>query len=115
MKLYIISRSDLGLIHQAIQSGHVVAQWCLEHPQNDWQNKTLIYLQVSNKKQLVMLRDFLRFECDYEVSEFIEPDIGYQVTAIAVLKLPSDDDYPFRKLKLYGHTLTGLLQKDLRK
>ena len=102
-KLYVLSRKDLGLVYQAVQSGHALAQWCLEHPKNYWQNQTLIYLEVKNEKKLLKWREKLR-QKGIEVSEFVEPDVDYKVTAIACFA----NENLFKKLDLLGTDMTGL-------
>jgi hypothetical protein len=52
LKLYVLIRDDMSPAQQAVQAGHAVAQFGLEHPKEfkEWQedNNTLIYLSVSN-------------------------------------------------------------------
>ena len=83
MKLYVLIRKDLSTSQQAVQAGHAVAQYLLEH--NDWKNETLVYLGVKDedhlKKWLYMLD---KEKIDYSL--FKEPDIGNQITAIATCK-----------------------------
>ena len=50
MKLYVLVREDLNPTYQAVQSGHAVAQYMLEH--GYWKNETLVYLSVKNEQQL---------------------------------------------------------------
>jgi hypothetical protein len=107
-KLYVLSRKDLGLVYQGVQSGHALAQYCLENPGNEWQNKTLVYLQVKNLKKLLSWREYLRKK-GIGVSEFVEPDVGYEVTAIACYARGK----MFKKLDLFGAEMTGMTQKTL--
>lgn len=68
-----------------------VMQWLLEHPNQDWNNSYLIYLYAD--------LDIWRFRLDLvgkDYSSFHEPDLGNQLTAIAL----QDDGRMFKKLKL---------------
>lgn len=68
-----------------------VAQWLLEHPKQDWNNNYLIYLYADLDKWKVRL-DLV----NKDYSSFYEPDLGNQLTAIAL----QDDGRMFKKLKL---------------
>ncbi len=96
-KLFVLSRKDLGLPYQAVQSGHAVAQWLLDNPVNEWQNNTLVYVSVPDEQRLEMWCNKLNSHC-YTFSEFFEPDINNQRTAIACYT----DSGIFSKLKLMG-------------
>lgn len=47
-KLYVIIRDDLSGPQKAVQGGHALAQYLIEHPDAKWTNGTLIYLTVRN-------------------------------------------------------------------
>ena len=82
MKLYVIVRKDLSVSQRAVQAGHVVAQFCLYGPFSRWTNGTLIYLGIKNLEELEKLMNQLRNN-NNKYTEFREPDIGNEVTAIA--------------------------------
>jgi hypothetical protein len=82
MKLYVIVRKDLSVSQRAVQAGHVVAQFCLYGPFSRWKNGTLIYLGIKNLEHLEELINQLNNN-NINYTEFREPDIGNQVTAIA--------------------------------
>ena len=90
-RLYVLINRDLDSIYGCVQGGHVVAQWLLNHPKQTWNNSYLIYLSVDINKWKDKL-DIL--EIDY--TEFKEPDLNNQVTALAVL----NNDKLFKKLRL---------------
>lgn len=46
MKLYVVTRRDLGTAYAGVQAGHAVAQLILEEKHGDWDNGTLVYLAV---------------------------------------------------------------------
>lgn len=78
----------------AYNVGHGVAQWLLEHPNQNWNNNYLIYLYADLDKWRVRL-DLTNK--DYSI--FREPDLNNQLTAIAL----QDDGRMFKKLKLVGN------------
>lgn len=70
---------------------YAVAQWLLEHPNQNWNNN---YLYADLDKWRVRL-DLTNK--DYSI--FREPDLNNQLTAIAL----QDDGRMFKKLKLVGN------------
>ena len=90
-RLYVLINKELNSIYGCVQGGHVVAQWLLNHPKQTWNNSYLIYLSVDINKWKDKL-DIL--EVDY--TEFKEPDLNNQITALAVL----NNDKLFKKLQL---------------
>jgi hypothetical protein len=68
-----------------------VAQWMLDHPNQDWNNSYLIYLSAEVDKWKDKL-DYLNV--DY--TKFDEPDLDNQTTALAIL----GNDKLFKKLNL---------------
>ena len=87
LKLYVLIRDDMSEAQQAIQAGHALAQFGLEHPKefNAWQvdNNTLIYLSTSNIHWWKQVLE----DGDFKHSMFHDPD----------LRIPSPHAYPFRR------------------
>ena len=90
-RLYVLISNKLDPIYGCVQGGHAVAEWLLTHPNQDWNNNYLIYVSADVSKWKERL-DFL--EIGY--TEFREPDLDYETTALAVL----NNDKLFKKLKL---------------
>jgi hypothetical protein len=88
-RLYVLINNKLDSIYGCVQGGHVVAQWLLSHPDQNWNNSYLIYVSADIPKWKKKL-DIL--EIDY--TEFKEPDLNNQITALAVL----NNDRIFRNL-----------------
>ena len=86
-KLIIVVRQDLTPGYQAVQGGHALSEFCLEH--NDiaksWHKNSnyLAYLSVKDEKELLFLIDKAQSR-GIVMSIFQEPDIDNQVTAIAM-------------------------------
>lgn len=97
-KLYVIVRKDLSVPQQAVQGGHAIAEFLLEHDNHGWDNGTLVYLGVPDEQGLKKQIERLSLT-GINHSVFIEPDIGDQMTAIAAVS----DGKPFRKLRLLGN------------
>ena len=81
MKMYVLVRKDLTKAQQAVQAGHALAQFVLNH-QSHWENGTLIYLGVKGERQLI---NWIRkLERNYvDVAVWREPDKDNEITAIA--------------------------------
>lgn len=82
LKLYVLVRADLSKSQQAVQAGHALAQFLLEHRDTAWDNGTLVYLKVPDEQVLQQWAEKLK---QFGISTFREPDIGDQLTAIAAL------------------------------
>lgn len=95
-KLFVITRSDIPLEDQSVQSGHSVAEWMLNNPGHEWQNGTLVYLSIQDLAHLEMLCLKLKSRM-FEYSVFVEPDINNEMTSIAVY----DADSVLKKFKLW--------------
>lgn len=68
-RLYVLIDQKLDAVYGCVQGGHAVAQWLLEHPNQEWNNSYLIYLYAD-----LVNKDY---------SSFYEPDLDNQLTAIA--------------------------------
>lgn len=87
-RLYVLIDQKLDVVYGCVQGGHAVAQWLLEHPNQNWNNN---YLYADLDKWRVRL-DLT----NKDYSMFREPDLNNQLTAIAL----QDDGRMFKKLKL---------------
>lgn len=83
MKLYVLVRADLSKSQQAVQAGHAVAEFMIEHPEV-WKNGTLVYLKVPKPELEVWYRQ-LREDNTIRMSWFNEPDIDWEMTAVAAI------------------------------
>lgn len=90
-RLYVLISNKLDSIYGCVQGGHVVAEWLLTHPNQEWNNNYLIYVSADVDKWKNRLNIM---NVDY--TEFKEPDLDYQTTALAVL----NNDKMFKNLKL---------------
>lgn len=90
-RLYVLISNKLDSIYGCVQGGHVVAEWLLTHPNQEWNNNYLIYVSADVDKWKNRLNIM---NIDY--TEFKEPDLDYQTTALAVL----NNDKMFKNLKL---------------
>ena len=94
-RLYVLVRKDLESSYRAVQAGHAVAEWLLHDHSKVWKNSTLIYLGIDDEDALTCWINKLTMRGIKWVG-FKEPDIGNQLTAIAV----ESDGKIFNKLKL---------------
>ena len=95
-KLYILVSDQLETVYGSVQGGHVVAQWLLEHPNQNWNNQYLIYLSCN----IDYYKEMLTFYNE-DFSSFYEPDLNNRLTAIAILETNLNKKF-FKKLKLLG-------------
>ena len=92
-RLYVLVSNELPPICGAVQGGHAIAQWMLEHSDNPvWKNDTVVYLSCDIEKMLCLLED-------EDISIFRESDIGNVITSIAVIGNERNKRL-FKKLKL---------------
>lgn len=90
-RLYVLIDEALDPIYGCVQGGHVVAQWLIDHPRQDWNNSYLIYLKADIQKWITKL-EYLGI--DY--TQFREPDLGDKTTSLAIL----GNEKLFKKLEL---------------
>lgn len=84
-RLYILIRNDLSNAQKAVQAGHAIAQWMIEHhSKKEWNNNTLIYLTIPNEQDLTDWFEIAKMK-QLQCSCFREPDMNDQMTAIAIL------------------------------
>jgi len=98
--LYAISRTDLPVHQQAIQSAHAQLEYMRiwgslrEHP-------TFVWLTVSSKIELLIIQTLLEGK-GIKVCAFTDPDYeGYQTSAISCL-LSEDQRHLLSDLKLWN-------------
>lgn len=77
----MITRSDIPAAYAGVQAGHAVAQYIIDNGVGNWENEYLIYLKVKDELELTKLLTKLNFKMD--VTEFREPDLENELTAIA--------------------------------
>ena len=90
-RLYVLISNKLSPVYGCVQGGHAVAQYLLEHPNQEWNNQYLIYVYANVDTWRKKLD---KYRIDY--SFFKEPDLDDALTAIAV----EDEGKLFRNLKL---------------
>ena len=93
----MLVRTDLKRSSSAVQAGHAVAQFLIEHPDCDWNNGYLIYLKVRSLEQLENWKSKMDKEENIIMSYFSEPDLNNELTAIAVHGV---DANLFKRLRL---------------
>lgn len=85
-KLRVVTRRDLSLPTQAVQSAHAAIDFQHAHPKEatDWQTKSnyLALLTVANEEELYKLIDKATIR-GIKHTIFREPDINNEITAIA--------------------------------
>lgn len=77
-RLYVLVNPKLNTVYGCVQGGHAVAQFLLEHPEQDWDNQFLIYLHADPYAWIKPLR-----KKGVDFSVFREPDLGNAITALA--------------------------------
>jgi len=84
VKLYVLIRNDLSKSQKTVQGIHAVAQILLSKKDVSWNNGHVICLRVTDELELktyISKAKELKLDCDF----FREPDIGNEITAVAIL------------------------------
>lgn len=98
-KVYVLCRKDLESVAPAyplVQGGHALAELIFSGKLESWKNDYLIYVAVENLEELKQWMSKLD-RIGHHYSHFVEPDLGYEITAIAV----EGDLKMFSRLPLY--------------
>jgi hypothetical protein len=93
--MYVLVRNDLAEKYRFVQGAHALAQFGLDHPKEfkEWGNKTIVFLGIRNFKKMIKWVTILE-NLDKAFSDFYEPDLDMQLTAIACY----DNGEDFKKL-----------------
>ena len=83
-KLYCLIRNDLKPEHKAVQGGHAIAQYFLDHQRCEWDNGTIIYLRVPDEASLITWINKLN-GLGHNCSHFIEEDLNKEYTACCTI------------------------------
>ena len=102
--MYIVTRNDISLQYQIPQVTHAAIQFANDYPleQEKWfkESNTVVILAAKDIKQLKQFENSLK-EKNIKFSSFYEPDIGNELTAIAIV--PSEQSKKLcSKFKLAG-------------
>jgi peptidyl-tRNA hydrolase len=86
-KLYLVTRRDIAPGCQAVQSCHAMRQFTADHPDRDGEwftnSNYLALLSVADEVELMRLIAAAK-DLGLRWSAFREPDVGGQITAIAI-------------------------------
>lgn len=86
-KLYLVTRRDIAPGYQAVQSCHAMRQFTADHPDRDTEwfknSNYLALLSVADETELMRLL-VAASDKGLRTSAFREPDVGGQITAIAI-------------------------------
>ena len=91
-KLVVVTRQDLPIGYQAVQSGHALADFILQHPQiaEHWHKTSnyLVFLSTHDEESLEKLIIKAQNR-GIKYTPFYEPDVNNQLTSVAFE--PSDE------------------------
>ena len=97
--LYTISRRDIPLAQQSIQSCHAAIEYAYLFGRPKDEHPSLIHLTIRDKHALEKLRSLLEFN-GIPTSDFSEPYKDWGLTAIACL-LTEDQRHHLKGLQLW--------------
>ena len=88
-KVYVVVRGDLNPGATCAQSCHALSAFAADFPaaHAEWHRRgqNLVVLQIPNERELLaLLESALESDAIDRVSVFREPDLGHQLTAIAL-------------------------------
>lgn len=86
-KLFVVTRRDISPGYQGVQSQHALRQFTADHPERDaeWFSASnyLAWLSVADEAELMRLIVAAK-DGGLRWSAFREPDVGGEITAIAI-------------------------------
>lgn len=97
--VYVVVRKDLSDSQKAVQGTHAAIEATKKYKIATKEHPSVIYLVVKNEYQLKKTAKYL-LECGINTTVFTEPDIGYEVTAIATEPLSGEKRNFLRKYRL---------------
>jgi len=98
--MYVIVRDDISKSYQAAQGGHALAAMALDWPSTfqEWSNGTIVYLKTSHANLVEMTTSTTLCENGMVWTDWYEPDVGDQLTAISVYGLSAENYFKNYKL-----------------
>ena len=94
-KLFLVTRRDISAGYQAVQSCHAIRQFTNDHPEIDCEwfknSNYLALLSTTNEIELMKLIIAAK-EAGIRFSIFREPDVGGEITAIALEPHPKSSE-----------------------
>lgn len=87
MRIYTLTRKDMSQGQKAVQSGHAIAQYLIDHNPHLsglWTNGSIINLELGSEKSLKKWINKLEL-LNLKYSLFREPDMNNEITSIAIL------------------------------
>lgn len=91
-KLYLVTRRDISPGYQGVQSIHAMRQFTADHPDVDaeWFTASNYLAWLSTENEIELMRLIIQAnDIGLKWSAFREPDVGGQITAIAIEAGPS--------------------------